>query len=85
KQRVRICGLDSSAFQDSIQNIKAIHEVMARRLSVNNIRKWQPIQFEGHLAIDIQCSYFPRYHNNDAILPSFPDYMDPFGILMQAG
>ncbi|KAF8574848.1 hypothetical protein K439DRAFT_1371402, partial [Ramaria rubella] len=66
-------------------NIKAIHEVMARRLSVNNVYKWQPIQFEGHLAINIQCSYFPRCHNNDAILPSFPDYMDPFGILMQAG
>ncbi|KAF8585341.1 hypothetical protein K439DRAFT_1562903 [Ramaria rubella] len=85
KQRVHICGLGSSAFQESVRNIKAIHEVMAHRLSVNNVREWQPVQFEGHLDIDIQCSYFPRCHNNDTILPSFPDYMDPFGILMQAG
>ncbi|KAF8576621.1 hypothetical protein K439DRAFT_1622734 [Ramaria rubella] len=83
KQMVRISGLGSRGFEQSVMGFKTIHEIMTRRFPTNSCQSWQPTEFEGHAALDLQSPYFTRKSKEK--LTEFPPNVDPLGHLARRG
>ncbi|KAF8585210.1 hypothetical protein K439DRAFT_1616155 [Ramaria rubella] len=83
KQMVRISGLGSRGFEQSVMGFKTIHEIMTQRFPTNTCQSWQPTEFDGHAALDLQSPYFTC--KSEEKLTEFPPNVDPLGHLARQG
>ncbi|KAF8574369.1 hypothetical protein K439DRAFT_1624382 [Ramaria rubella] len=70
-------------FEQSMMGFKTVHEIMTRRFPTNSCQSWQPTEFEGHAALDLQSPYFTCKSKEK--LTEFPPHVDPLGHLACQG
>lgn len=82
RQGVTLTGFGSASFNRAIDSIFLIHTLFGRALRDGMLEKWQPPRFGSHVAFDSSNRYFSsRRLNSSAVPVSFPELVDPKGIL----
>jgi hypothetical protein len=82
RQSVKLTGLGTPLFQDCVDNIQRLSQILSRQVPEGNMDLFQHSDFLDHPAVDIGTRYFTS-RRDDPMGPSAPfdDSVDPKGIL----
>jgi hypothetical protein len=82
RQSVQLCGLGTSAFDNSLTGLIKLHEKFRRYLPEGNLTDFQADTFQEFQSLNISTRYFTsRFDNPDGIAIAFQHNVDPNNIL----
>ncbi|KAH7905812.1 hypothetical protein BJ138DRAFT_1017203 [Hygrophoropsis aurantiaca] len=77
RQHVTVTGLGQKAFDQAVSNLYGIHTMLARQVPPGALESWQPSEYRGYTALDIQNRYFtPRKFANGQAKIAFDKLCD---------
>ncbi|KAH7906137.1 hypothetical protein BJ138DRAFT_1117847 [Hygrophoropsis aurantiaca] len=82
RQSITLTGLGNQDFEQAVTTLYGLDTLLERQAPPGSIEKWQPTDYAGYTAIDIQNRYFtPKKFANGLPSVPFDDAVDPNGYL----
>ncbi|KAK0216370.1 hypothetical protein IW262DRAFT_1464909 [Armillaria fumosa] len=81
-QTIRLTGLGSEGFEDTVQAIKMVQQMGEQEFKEGELEDWKPSVMQGCMVVELSNRYFrPRTASNEEESVPFSTDVDPEGIL----